>query len=1002
MTRLLIALLSLGILISSAGCGQSSNSGDKGPDASTGAIRYEAIPDSILTPDSVETRLGTLEFFDGYPSTETVEAVYDNLDFQRGVRAFLDALPLASLYAMREGFREAGMVDGTVGIFENLMDSKTLLLTPNTESIYAMTWLDLKDGPLVVESPPNTLGFVDDFFFKYVTDLGNAGPDGGQGGKYLFLPPGYDGEVPDGYFTFESQTYGNWLVWRGFQVEGDPAPAVAIMKTKMRIYRLADRDNPPEQKFVNVSGQHFNTIHANDFSFFEEVAHVIHEEPTTSIDPELLGLLASIGIEKDKPFNPDSRMKALLTDAAAVGNATARATVFASRSPGQLLHKDRTWMTAFVGGSHEFAADGAILLDARTLFFYFATGITPAMAFEMVGAGSQYAGAVTDPNGNVLDGGRTYRLHLPPNVPAKDFWSLVVYDNQTRSMLQTDQQFPSLNSQRGVEKNADGSVDVYFGPQAPAGKESNWIQTVPGKGWNVAVRLYGPLEEWFDQTWLPDDIELMEDIPAVEPSGVAPRMATDIPAGILTPDRVETRIGTLEFFDGFPTEATVKLVYDNLDFMRGVEAFLTTMPAASIYALRQGQRDIGGGRNGVVMITESLMDSQSLYLTANTESVYIGSFLDLSEGPMVVESPPNTLGMVNDMFFRYVADLGNAGPDRGEGGKFLFVPPDWEGELPEGYFTYHSPTYSNMLFWRGFLEDGDPGPAVQSAKENIRIYPLDKPEARDRIEFTNGSGVYHNTIHANDLDFYREVHAVINEEPAAAFSPEILGLLAAIGIKKNEAFSPDDRMQAILEEAVAVGNATARAISFRSRDPRAYYYKNSAWFNAFVGGSHEFVRESGARDFDSRTLFHYPFTAVTPAMAIEMVGVGSQYAVAAVDAAGDYLDGSKTYSLTLPANIPAKDFWSFVLYDPQTRSMLQTPNTSYPSISSLGSEIHSNADGSTTVWFGPEPPEGNKVNWVQTVPGKGWFTILRLYGPLESWFDRSWRPGEIELIVDQR
>jgi len=167
------------------------------------------------------------------------------------------------------------------------------------------------------------------------------------------------------------------------------------------------------------------------------------------------------------------------------------------------------------------------------------------------------------------------------------------------------------------------------------------------------------------------------------------------------------------------------------------------MPAASIVAMRQGQLDIGGGRNGVVMITENLMDSQSLYLTANTESVYIGSFLDLSNGPMVVESPPNTLGMVNDMFFRYVADLGNAGPDRGQGGRFLFVPPDWEGELPEGYFTYQSPTYSNLLFWRGFLEDGDPAPAVQSAKENIRIYPLDKPELRDQIEFVARSPQRH-------------------------------------------------------------------------------------------------------------------------------------------------------------------------------------------------------------------------------------------------------------------
>ncbi len=191
---------------------------------------YAPIPQSLLTPDVVETRLGKLEFFDGFPNAETVEKVYDHLDFMRGVRAFLDAIPIASLYAVREGFRDVGCVDGTVGIFEELMDSKTLFLTANNESVYAMTWLDLKDGPVVVESPPNTLGLLDDFWFQYVTDLGNAGPDKGQGGKFLFLPPDYEGEEPDGYYTYRSSTFGNVLFWRGFLVEGDPQPAVANLK----------------------------------------------------------------------------------------------------------------------------------------------------------------------------------------------------------------------------------------------------------------------------------------------------------------------------------------------------------------------------------------------------------------------------------------------------------------------------------------------------------------------------------------------------------------------------------------------------------------------------------------------------------------------------------------------------------------------------------------------------------------------------------------------------
>jgi len=473
-------------------------------------------------------------------------------------------------------------------------------------------------------------------------------------------------------------------------------------------------------------------------------------------------------------------------------------------------------------------------------------------------------------------------------------------------------------------------------------------------------------------------------------------MATIIPVEITTPDRVETRIGTLEFVDGFPTPETTELVYNNLDFMRGMEAFLTAMPAASLQAMRGGYRDIGMSGNNTIFITESLLDSRALFLTANTESIYFGGWLDLKDGPVVVESPPNTLGMVNDYFFRYVTDMGNAGPDRGQGGKYLFLPPGWEDEAPEGYFTFRTPTYGNLIFWRGFLVDGDPAPAVKSVRENLKIYPLDKPGERDSMQFGNLSGRYLNTIHANDIDFYREVQEVIDEEPSSAFSPEILGLLAAIGVEKGRPFAPDVRLHEILEEAVAVGNATARAIAFRTRDPRAYYYANTAWHTAFVGGSHEFLRPSGARDLNARTMFHYPYTAVTPAMAIKRVGVGSQYGVATVDAEGNYLDGAKTYSVTLPKGIPAKDFWSICVYDPQTRSMLQTPETFYPSLSSAANNPEVNADDSVTVYFGPEAPEGKENNWIQTVPGKGWFAILRLYGPLESWFDKTWQPGEIE------
>ncbi|MFJ7281731.1 DUF1254 domain-containing protein [Pseudomonas sp. NPDC099000] len=466
------------------------------------------IPPSIVTPNTLETRLGTLRFTDGFPDEATVQKVYDNLDFQRGVQAFISTIPAASQVAMRKALRSLGPDNGTLFITETLMDSRSLFLTGNSESVYVSGWIDLKNGPVVIESPPNTLGFVDDFWYRYVTDLGNAGPDKGQGGKYLLLPPDYEGQVPEGYHVFKSRTFNNWFASRGFVVNGDPKPAVESFKKQLRIYPLAQAANPPATTFVNISGKTINTIHSMDFGFFEEVNEVVQEEPNAALDPETLGLLAAIGIEKGKPFTPDARMRKILTEAASVGSATARAIATKPRSQEAYHYPNSAWRKLFAGGDYRFMQDNIRQLDARLFYFFYATVNTPALVRKMVGVGSQYASAFVDAQGRPLDGAKNYRLHLPPNIPAKNFWSVVLYDNQTRSMLQTDQQFPSTGSQKqGLVINPDSSVDLYFGPKPPPGKESNWVQTLPGKGWNTLLRLYGPLDAWFDKTWQPGEIE---------------------------------------------------------------------------------------------------------------------------------------------------------------------------------------------------------------------------------------------------------------------------------------------------------------------------------------------------------------------------------------------------------------------------------------------------------------------------------------------------------------
>lgn len=466
------------------------------------------IPPQILTPDTVETRIGTLKFFDGVPTPETAAKTFDNLDFLRGVEAFLNGIPGASMASIRAGLREVGATGSTVGIFESLMDARSLFLTGNSETVYFWNWMDLKAGPIVVETPPNILGVVDDFWFRYVTDLGNAGPDKGKGGRYLFVPPGYTGQLPTkGYFIVHSPTYGNLLFGRAFMENGNPAPGVAAVKAGLKVYPYAQAGAPPSTRFINLSGREMNTIHANDYTFFDEVNQIIQEEPAGSYGPDMTGIYAAIGMRKGQPFAPDARMKAILTDAVAVGNATARSIDFANRDPATRIYPDRHWNTPFVGGSYEWLNEGARNFDARTMFFYAATIDTPAMAVAMPGIGSQYAATNYDSKGQPFDGSKTYVLRVAPKVPVKDFWSVVLYDTQTRSMLQTDQPFPSISSEKRIDVNADGSVDVYFGPRPPAGKENNWIQTIPGKSWMTIFRLYGPQQPWFDKSWKLNDIE---------------------------------------------------------------------------------------------------------------------------------------------------------------------------------------------------------------------------------------------------------------------------------------------------------------------------------------------------------------------------------------------------------------------------------------------------------------------------------------------------------------
>jgi hypothetical protein len=471
-----------------------------------------------------------------------------------------------------------------------------------------------------------------------------------------------------------------------------------------------------------------------------------------------------------------------------------------------------------------------------------------------------------------------------------------------------------------------------------------------------------------------------------------PKYKANVPESVTTPDKVETRIGTLRFKDGLPDAETVTKVFDNLDFARGLQAFMTGMPAASVQALHNGLGEVGIQPNGAIGITESRADARSIFLTPNAIVIYLWGFADVSNEPMVIEVPPAVLGLVNDAYFRFLTDMGGYGPDQGKGGKYLLVSKDYKGELPQtGYHIVRTPSKYNLILIRQFLQNDNLPSTVAGAKAKTKLYPFSAAANPPAQKFVNISGLKFNTVHANNFEFYNQLNEVVQREPDNLFDPDTVGLFASIGIKKGQPFAPDARMKAILTDAVAVANATARAITFAPRDPRQKFFPDRQWMTGFIGG-HSFS-DGGERMLDGRTLFHY----YAPAMVPTRPGAGSAYAFTARDSRGEWLDGGKTYKVTLPAPIPAIRFWSFSVYDNQTRSLLETDQLN-AGLDSTEPTMREIANGPVTIYFGPKAPPGQETKWVQTMPGKGWNVILRLYGPTQEWLDLKWKPGDLELV----
>jgi hypothetical protein len=455
---------------------------------------------------SLETRIGKLKFESGYPSREAISKLYDEMDFQRACQAYLWGLPIVGMAEWKNANDNVFKVRNGQLVSFLTFDEKLGILTPNFTTPYICTTADLqKSGPLVLEIPQGLMaGMILDFWQRVCADLGVVGPDQGKGGKFLMLPPGHADVEADGYFIVRPSTRNVFFGVR--LLDADNEKAIKELVPQLRSYPYSERERPPPEQVVPAGDRKWSQMPPRGMAYWERLAEILQQEAVQERDGFIMAELRFLGIEKGKPFQPDERQERILTEGALVGEAMAKANTSDKRVE-QPFWPDTRWKHALVVSVDQHA-QGFEQLDERAAWFYEAVSVSKAMLTETPGVGQRYIAAYQDKDGHWLDTAKSYRLHVPPNAPAKRFWSVTVYDEDTRQLHVSPTKKPDLSSRNDIVTNADGSVDVYFGPTPPPKRfEKNWIQTAPGKGWFAYFRFYGPTEAFFDKSWTLPDIE---------------------------------------------------------------------------------------------------------------------------------------------------------------------------------------------------------------------------------------------------------------------------------------------------------------------------------------------------------------------------------------------------------------------------------------------------------------------------------------------------------------
>lgn len=438
------------------------------------------------------------------------QSIRDATVHRRAIEAVIWGIPIVNYDLMFQAFAGLGGQMNQIVYWSKLLDWHNQTTTPNPNSIYFMPFFDTAEvGPVVIEIPPanggSITGTLMDCWQTAFEDVGPAGVDKGAGGKYLILPPDYEGVVPEGYAAFRSDVHQGYGLLRSILNGGSDADMAAAVQygKQIKLYPLSQADNPPETVMIDSDGKLFDATIPYDMRFFETLDRMVQSQPWIERDRMAINMLKSIGIAKGQPFAPDAATQTILVEAAQ----EARAFFDQGYEGYPPYYEGRHWFLPYdeelhVALSGNYEARDIYPLDVRAFLYY--------AAFTSVkhpGAGQYYLFNTRDANGDPFHGSAAYRLHVPPNAPVRQYWSVTLYDFETHALIRDVPRASRASDSPELGPNPDGSVDVFFGPEPPAGTEGNWVPTKPGGRFEVLFRFYGPEKPLFDKSWVLDDVE---------------------------------------------------------------------------------------------------------------------------------------------------------------------------------------------------------------------------------------------------------------------------------------------------------------------------------------------------------------------------------------------------------------------------------------------------------------------------------------------------------------